>query len=278
MSAQLHHLVRTSPSFPSDRWILILHGILGSGANWAGFARELVDRHPDRSVVAVDLRHHGRSGKGSPPDGVDACVGDLLGWSSSVGIEPETVIGHSFGSKIALTLSSRLDSIEQVMILDADPGPLHLEGVARDEVPLLRLLDLLRKAPETYRNRQQFEEMLASGGFGAAVAGWVGKNLRRRQDGLLELSSEIDRIEEMLSDHHRIDGWELIESRGTPQVSMCVGGRSKVVSPRALQRMEDLQRSEPSRYSLEVIETAGHWLHVDAAEPLLQFIGSRLRP
>ncbi|MDE0960197.1 MAG: alpha/beta hydrolase [Planctomycetota bacterium] len=275
MPAQLHHLVRTSPSSSCEQGILILHGILGSGANWGGFARELVRFHPDRSVVAVDMRHHGRSGTGSPPDSVEACVSDLMAWLSTLEIQLETVIGHSFGSKVALILASRLDSVQQVMLLDADPGPLPLEGVSRAEVPVLRLLDLLRKAPKTYGSRDHFQEVLASGGFGEAVAGWVGKNLRRLDDQLV-LTLDIDRVEAMLADHHRIDGWGLIESHRCQRISLCVGGKSRVVSPAAQKRMRGLQQNDPDRYSLEVIEDAGHWLHVDAPERLLDFVGNRL--
>jgi len=274
VTARLHHITRTS-HVSAGRCILVLHGILGSGANWAGFARDLVAIPGDHSVVAVDLRHHGRSESGDPPDTVGACVEDLLAWVAENGIEPSVVIGHSFGSKIALSLSSKLESVEQVIILDADPGPMMLDGIPRHQIPVLKLIDLLREAPHFYRSREQFAEVLARGGFRHGVAGWVGKNLHRSGD-QLALSLDLDRIEAMLQDHHRFDSWDLIESTSCQRVSLVVGGRSTVVSRRSQQRFKGLHLRNPDRYRFEVIEDAGHWLHVDAPERLLELIGTDL--
>ncbi len=274
MTARLHHITRASHA-SAGRCILILHGILGSGANWAGFARDLVTGYGEYTVVAVDLRHHGRSDGGDPPDTIDACVDDLLAWVAENGIEPQVVIGHSFGSKIALSLSSKLESVEQVILLDADPGPLMLEGIPRNQIPVLKLIDLLREAPEFYRSREQFSEVLASGGFRQGVAGWVGKNLQRSGD-QLTLSLDLDRVEAMLQDHHRFDSWDQIESTRCQRISLVVGGRSTVVSRRSQQRFEALHLRDSDRYRFEVIEDAGHWLHVDAPQRLADLIGADL--
>ena len=47
-----------------ERWLLVLHGIYGSGRNWGSIARRLVDARPEWGVLLVDLRLHGGSTSG----------------------------------------------------------------------------------------------------------------------------------------------------------------------------------------------------------------------
>src|SRR5688500_12574158 len=59
--ALLNHSLVTAPDAKPSRWLLFLHGLLGSGANWRSFARRLVEAHPSWGAVTVDLRLHGAS-------------------------------------------------------------------------------------------------------------------------------------------------------------------------------------------------------------------------
>lgn len=57
----LAHGIVTSRSADPDRYMLFLHGILGTRANWRGIARRFVDARPGWGAVLVDLREHGES-------------------------------------------------------------------------------------------------------------------------------------------------------------------------------------------------------------------------
>ena len=85
--------------------IFIIHGILGSGQNWRTFARKLQTRLPNLGIALIDLRNHGRSPRGVAPHTLRACAEDLLRLSADIG-EPDIVIGHSFGGKVALEFSA----------------------------------------------------------------------------------------------------------------------------------------------------------------------------
>ncbi|MGE4620496.1 MAG: alpha/beta hydrolase, partial [Planctomycetota bacterium] len=122
MTARLHCISRYYGAGKPSRWVVFLHGILGSGSNWAGFATDLARRKPDWGVLAVDLRHHGRSGRGTPPDGVSACVDDLQELFAKEKIQIGAVVGHSFGSKIGLELCVRIPGVKFCAVIDADPG------------------------------------------------------------------------------------------------------------------------------------------------------------
>lgn len=276
MAASLHHLEWSSGNQPPRRWAVILHGILGSGANWARFSRDLALLHPTWGVMAVDLRLHGRSSSGSPPDRLESCVEDVLALASQLGYRVEAAIGHSFGSKIALQLGTSVESIRHVISIDADPGPVDLTGIDREQVPVLRLIDGIRRIQKTgFSTRREFDQFLESSGFGEAVAGWVGKNLVR-SDGRWQFQLDIDRVEAMLLDQHRFDAWPLVQSSSCERISFCIGGKSKVVSEASRNRLEDLQVQQPGRIRVEIFEGAGHWVHIDAADDLLQFVSERM--
>ena len=65
-----HALVTAEGGGAPSRWMLVLHGILGSGGNFRTIARRLVAARPEYGFALVDLRHHGQSpgaGGGPPP-------------------------------------------------------------------------------------------------------------------------------------------------------------------------------------------------------------------
>ncbi|MDG2085531.1 MAG: alpha/beta hydrolase [Planctomycetota bacterium] len=275
MRADLHCLSRSvGPEEPTG-WILILHGILGSGSNWGAFGRELCERRPDFGVLIPDHRLHGKSGNGAPPDDVEACVLDLEKLISVQSCPPSCVMGHSFGSKMALELATKIPEIRQCIILDADPAPLQMTGHSRKEFPVLLLMDALRKGPEIYLSREAFVEELAQSGFRQGIAGWVGKNLKR-VDGGLKLNLDLDRVESLLDDHHRLDYWPHIDGCDLERIDFVVGARSNVVSAESLLRMKTTAEKDPERSCFTSISEAGHWLHVDRPTELLEAILPRL--
>ena len=101
---------------------LILPGVTAHGPDYAQLASRLAAEasrltgRPWR-VLAVDLRHHGRSqGAGwAPPSDIPAVAADvarLLGEGLG-GLVPEVVIGHSLGAKVALELLGQLGQLGQ---------------------------------------------------------------------------------------------------------------------------------------------------------------------
>jgi pimeloyl-ACP methyl ester carboxylesterase len=80
--------------------------------------QRLADR--GHSVVAVDLRGHGDSGR-EPPWNTDTHVQDVLETLDAVGVERATWIGHSFGGLVAAALAAESAERTQGLAL-LDPG------------------------------------------------------------------------------------------------------------------------------------------------------------
>jgi len=75
--------------------IVILHGLFGSGRNWASFPKHFSATH---RVLTVDLRNHGSS----PWDNemtYPAMADDVLELIETEGLQKPILLGHSMGVK-----------------------------------------------------------------------------------------------------------------------------------------------------------------------------------
>ena len=249
-----NHALITAPGATPDRWLMMLHGVFGSGDNFRLFARKLCERRPGWGVCLVDLRGHGRSQGAPPPHTLDAAADDLLRLEGHLGLRLTAVAGHSFGGKVALTMLLRRSSrLEQAFVLDSPPGP---RGGAADA---RQVLAMLRSVPQPLESRQQFVDIVQRAGHPAAVAEWLAMNVRRADDGF-RLRLELDTIESLLDDYFARDLWRVIEGGvGAETFDVIVGGRSDVVGPADRERFA----AAGPRVRLHVLPDAGHWVHVD---------------
>ena len=109
----------------SHRWgpdgtdaVVCIHGVAQHGRIFKDLAERLAAG--GRSVVSVDLRGHGGSGK-EPPWNLSTHVGDVLETIRELGIERTTWIGHSFGGLVAAALAVECEGRTDSLVL-LDPG------------------------------------------------------------------------------------------------------------------------------------------------------------
>lgn len=266
--AMLNHRKLVAEDGAPERWLIFLHGILGSQENWSGFARRLVQARPDWGALLVDLRFHGRSGSALPPHDVDSCARDLETLILDLGLPVSVVSGHSFSSKVALELGGiRKERLDQIWILDADPGPRIEEGGMKRSL-VMEVLDLLRKLPRRYETREQFIEPLCRGGLSDSMASWLAKNLVREDTGF-SLNLDLDAIAEMLSDFHALDSWPAIENPVAREIHVVIGEESTTVGTAPREQLVACSEEQGSALNYHLLAGAGHWLHVDRPRELL---------
>jgi len=98
--------------------VVILHGLYGSGRNWATIGQHLAATH---RVLLADLRNHG----GSPWDEAmdyPSMAEDVRQVLDDHGIDRAAVIGHSMGGKVAMWLASdHPDRVERLGVIDVAP-------------------------------------------------------------------------------------------------------------------------------------------------------------
>lgn len=281
MSAMLlaHELVIAEGEATPDRWMLFLHGILGRRANWRTLARRWVQARPGWGAVLVDLRDHGES-QGLPGARTVASAGaDLVALARAVeearGGRVAGVLGHSFGGKVAIAAAEQLRAaglgLDELWIIDAPPGP---RTQPRDRTTD-RTFELLEGLPERFASRSEFIDAVVDGGLGRSIAQWLATNLVEA-DGGWRFGLELDRLRALLDDFSAIDLWPIVEAEvdaGT-RVVLVLGGRSEAVFGAERERAERLAAAE--MIELEVIDGAGHWVHVDRPDALLQVLARSL--
>ena len=170
-----------SESYPQDEWtrygglrmhvrnwggegrpVVLLHGLASTCRIW-DFVAPMLAR--DFSVIAVDQRGHGDSGK--PEHGYDfATVGrDVAAMLEGGGIQRPVLVGHSWGADVALELAvSRPELLQGIVFVDGGT----IDASARYDT-----LDdaLVQMAPPNFSGVTplQFMERVRSGGQWATL-------------------------------------------------------------------------------------------------------------
>ncbi|HEX2207108.1 MAG TPA: alpha/beta fold hydrolase, partial [Longimicrobium sp.] len=146
----LHQTRVVGPNATPDRWLLMLHGIYGSGRNWGTIARRLVEARPEWGVLLVDLRNHGQSQGFTGPHTLMASAGDLDRLVEHLDFHAAAVMGHSFGGKVALVYAQHHgQGLRQVWVMDSTLAVREPEGSA------WRIIDSMRALPPTFPSRTE---------------------------------------------------------------------------------------------------------------------------
>jgi esterase len=274
-----HHSLVTAPGATPVQWMLVLHGIYGSGANWRTFAGKLVERQPDWGLVLVDLRMHGRSQAAPPPHTVAAAAADLGLLTERLagqGMPVRAVCGHSFGGKVALLYraSPAGRPLAHTWVLDASPSafPAAMDATANTVVQVLRMLSAL---PPRFASRSAFVAHVTGQGFAPMLAQWLAMSLEPAPgDGGLVMRLEPAAMEALLRDFHALDAWPALAS-GPGIAHVIIAGGSTAVSADDRRRLGALVASGAA-VTVDELPGASHWLHIDALDGLLALVAGAL--
>jgi esterase len=98
--------------------LVILHGVFGSGRNWATVAQHLA---ASRRVLALDARNHGASPWANTMSYPEMAE-DLVAFIAERGLGRPALLGHSMGGKTAMLQALlRPDAIERLVVVDVAP-------------------------------------------------------------------------------------------------------------------------------------------------------------
>lgn len=263
-----HELVVSEGARP-ERWMLFLHGILGTRGNWRSFARQWVQKRPAWGGVLVDLRHHGESLGWPAPDTVAACARDLDAFAATRDVRG--ALGHSFGGKVALEwIAQRRGDLDVAFILDTGPGP---RPGARGSEAVVSIVALLERMPRSFPQRAGFGRWLEAEGVPRAMAQWLAMNVRRQEDDTFAFAVDLDAVKAMLDDYFSLDRWDVLEAPpGRAHLTFVMGEASPVLLAEDRVRLRAAAARHPDRVACHELPKAGHWVHVDAPGALLEIV------
>ncbi|MEE2786325.1 MAG: alpha/beta hydrolase [Myxococcota bacterium] len=240
---------------------VLVHGILGSRRNWASTARRLAKRFPQWHFITVDLRGHGDADCGDEPHTVAACADDLLALVDELGRRPSCVIGHSFGGKVALACGQLAPmGLRFIWSLDSDPGI----SAAPTIQSVTQVIDEIRRVPMPQAHRLAVKQHFERAGLSSAIGAWMTTNLRRGEHGF-HWTFDLSTIESLLADYRQLDMWPFLDDpTRTIPVHFMLAGQSTWWSDPVESRLRALARSR-----VVVLPSAGHWLHIDEPDGML---------
>lgn len=265
----------------AERLCFLTHGALGAAHNLRALARKITARRPDFKIALVDLRLHGKSPPADPPHNIAACVEDFMNLARELG-QPELMIGHSLGGKVALAYGqtyaqreqpSPFDqvSLRQVWALDSDPG----KQVTLESHEVLTVLKAAASLTPPFPSRAFVVDTLRAAGLSSGIANWLSTNVERDGDTFSWRFDE-QALRELLSDYFSLDLWPFLETLGerrahTPDFHLVVAEQSDRWSGTMRARAEELAPNS-AHLRLHHLPNSGHWVHVDNPEGLLEIL------
>ena len=239
---------------------MLLHGLLGSSANWHSIARRIA---ADRPVLVPDLRNHGRSPHSEEMD-YPAMGGDLAGLLDRLGWQQATLVGHSMGAKVAMWFAlqepGRVDGLVAVDMAPA-PYPNRFQRIfaALEALPL-----------EQVCNRAEADLHLAGSVDSPSVRQFLLQNL------VLENGRWSWRVNVAALRHRIADLLDFPapppERQFTGPTLFLYGGSSDYLRP---EHEGTVRRLFPYA-RIRTVPGAGHWVYADQPEAFLQALGGFL--
>jgi esterase len=250
----------------AGRSVILLHGFLGSGRNLRTLGLRLGERMPDTQFLLPDLRGHGQS-PGlrdlADPSAISLADlgGDVLATAAANGfVPPYHFVGHSLGGRVALGAAGQApEQIASVTLLDIGPG--QIDPARSDSRPVL---DALLAAPADAPDRRAMRAILVAGGLSPALTDWLLMNLVI-EDKRVHWAIDRQALDALHGQSMREDLWGVVNAAGFP-IRCIRGGRSRYVSD------SEATRLAAAGCPVEVLPEAGHFVHVDALDPLVELL------
>ena len=249
----LHHRV-LGHEHPSESAVVILHGVFGTSDNWQTFGKALAEHH---RVLLVDQRNHGQSPH-SAEFNYTAMANDLKTLIEEEQLPCPVVLGHSMGGKTAMFFAVRYpELLSKLIVVDIAPRayPVHHQAV---------LNAFAAVKIDQIQSRQEAEEQMMPLVPEKGVRQFLLKNLQRTDDGFswkLNLPVVRDNIEAI--------GEAVPEGQTFEKPTLFVrGAKSDYV--------QDEDKTLIEQYfpkaQVATIKKAGHWVHAEQPEALLEVV------
>ena len=199
------------PDDPAAPVVLAVHGITATHRSWPLVAAAL----PHCRVVAPDLRGRGRSAGLPPPYGLARHAEDLEAVLDRLGVEEATVVGHSMGAFVAVSLAARVGARARGLVLVDGGLPLAPPpgGTARPDAtpeqvlgPAAQRLTMTFESHEAYRDFWRAHPAFA-GRWNPTIEAYVDYDLEGEAPSLRPST----RLEAVATDAGQLSGGDVLD-------------------------------------------------------------------
>lgn len=242
-------------TFGQGEPLIILHGLFGALDNWQTIARALAEQY---SVYIIDQRNHGRSPH-TDEISYPLMADDLAAFMECQWIYKAHIIGHSMGGKTAMQFAlSNSDMVDKLIVVDIAPkaykGNHELIFDALFSVDLKKL-----------KSRKEADEFLEEKLEDFAVRQFLLKNLSRTKEGnyqwKMNLTALHQHYDKLLAN---VESEEIVDN----PTLFIRGANSDYIQE------EDrvLMGQYFTKVDLKTVEGAGHWVHAEQPQALLDLV------
>ena len=263
---------------------VMVHGMLGQGKNLRSFARRIVRKYPFFDVLLVDLRGHGKSPRSFPNakfNSVENCAVDLYNLFDTLEIEPDVLIGHSFGGKVATAFIKH--SIEvgdgvlprtwvwDSVIGNFDPSVLPKHNSTMQVLEALKCLENPIKSRNLIKHFESYD-------ISPGIMNWMMTNLvvNPAEPGTYLWAFDLECCIELFESYCKTDLSDLFEhlplvdqfpKPETPILNFVRAGGNLVWNENCLEAMNEACGNAPiGQVAIHDVPDVGHWVHVEAPE------------
>ena len=243
--------------------LLIVHGLFGSLANWRAIARDLSQKY---KVYVIDQRNHGNSPHDDSMTYQDMAK-DLDEFILSQEINNFILCGHSMGGKAAMYYAlsdfQSNDRLDSLIVLDIAP-----ENYTHSHDPYLAAIQDLDLSG--MQSRAEVDQALKDSIPDTATRLFLLQSLARVNE-QFAWKINVQALRKYMSDIVGFPNDELQTKSTNVRTLFLNGSTSDYVQPHMHEKIR--------RYFLNVSFAsihAGHWLHVEKKEEMLNSIGQFL--
>lgn len=240
-------------SYGSGFPLIILHGLLGSLDNWQTIAKHMATYF---EVLCMDLRNHGRSGR-DPHFSYEAMVNDVIETMQLLNIEKAHVLGHSMGGKVAMyTALSNPEKVQKLVVVDIAPKtytPHH-----DDVFAALKAVSL-----QDITSRSDAESIIRTYIVEEDVVQFLMKGLYRDEQNAFAWRYNLDAIIPAYAEILDFNAKAKLYKGDTLFIR---GAQSKYIQELD---EENIYTIFPNSH-IETIEDAGHWVHSQRPNEMIQ--------
>lgn len=237
--------------------IIILHGLFGMLDNWNTIGSQLAKMY---AIYLVDQRDHGRSSK-STEFGYELLATDLKLFCDEHGLTKIGLIGHSMGGKTAMTFANHYpDLVDKLMVVDI--APKKYDGGHED------IFEAILGIPiEDITTRSEVDDLLSVNITNLGVRQFLMKNLTRKKEGGFEWKANFQLL---YDSYNEIMDIPEITTKSDIETLFIRGELSNYIQ----EADEQLIKEYYPKAKIETISGAGHWVHAEKPNELLDSIHS----
>ena len=249
-----------NPALPTA---VFIHGVLNDHSVWILQTRYLA--HHGWNVLAIDLPGHGKSG-GEAPTSVEGAALSVAAWLDAAGVHKAALIGHSWGSLIALEIAAtRPDRVSHLaMVGTAFPMAVSPALLAMSQAQPLQAIDLVN---------QFSHSMLAPPPSAMGPGTWLYGTARALMRRVLASNGAVNifyRGFKACDDYKT--GLEAMARVRCP-VLLVLGQNDQMTPPKAAQGL-----GRRAANATVVVVAAGHQMMLEAPEAVLSALKDFLKP